>query len=171
MTEEQQLKKIAAGLAEWAQRNGGSVHVAHDHMHLLKILGGNPGTARIGILVAGETPRNDTYSDIETRMDRKFWIAISRGWSLEAYAGKSLVEGIAGGPPLFQLLREAKAAIRQLRFDCADEPTPYYKGYELLTFEGVTLDAYRIEIVVTSDDQADQAEPGPVDNAPQTDNP
>lgn len=157
MTEEQQLTQLKDGLAGWARQYGGDVHVAHDHLHLLTILGNKPGTPRIGILVAGETPRNDTYSDIETRMDRKFWLGLSRGWNLEAYAGKSLIEGIAKGPPLFELLRTAKIAVRNLRFDQAGESRPYYKGYELLTFEGQTLDAYRLEIVIATDDQAEPA--------------
>jgi len=160
VTEEQQLKKIADGLADWARRHGGSVHIAHDHLHLLKILGEKPGAPRIGILVAGETPRHDTYADIEGRLDRKFWIGLSRGWSLEAYPGKSLVEPYAGGAPLFQLLREAKAALRCLRFAADSEPVPYYKGYELLTFEGLTLDAYRLEIIIASEDEA-QPQPTP----------
>jgi len=154
---------IKSGLEDWRRTYNGQIHIAHDHAHLLKILGGDAGTPRIGILLYGEKPRNEADSDFETRMDRTFWIALSRGWTLESYAGKSLVEGIAGGPPLYQLLRDAKVAVRNLRFDADSEPVPYYKGYEMLTFEGQALDAYRIEITVTSDDQA---EPGPDDLTP-----
>ena len=138
------------------------MHIAHDHGHLVKILGGQPGAPRVGILFAGETPRHDRYSDIELRVDRKFWIGLARGWTLESYPGKSLVEPAGGGAPLFQLLREVRAALRQLRFEATSEPVPYYRGCELLSFKGLTLDAYRLEIVVGCD-LADDCEPEPAD--------
>ena len=151
MTEEQQLQHIAAALADWARRHGGTVHLAHDRLHLLKILGAQPGAPRVGILFAGETPRHEQYADLTNRVDRRFWIGLSRGWTLESYPGKSLVESTAGGAPLLQLLREVRTALRALRFTAASEPIPYYQGCELLTFEGHTLDAYRLEIIVASD--------------------
>lgn len=151
MTEEAQLKQLQLGLQAWATANKGTVHIAHDVPHLFRILGDNPGLPRIGILLVEEKPRNEQFSDVESRMDRKFWVAISRGYTLERYAGKSLVDGVAGGLPMFTLLRNVRDAIRSLRFDMADEPVAYYHGYELLTFEGITLDAYRLEFVICTE--------------------
>lgn len=151
MTIAEQLKFIAAGLAAWGKENSGSVKIAHDVPHLFKILGEAPGAARAAILFAGETTRNERFAEIEGRVDRKFWIAFSRGYTLESYAGKSLVDGVAGGKPMFDLIEEGRTVLRLLRFEGTDEPVPYYKSTELLTFEGVTLDAYRVEIEVAAD--------------------
>jgi len=151
MTEADQLKKIKDGLAHWCQANKGSVHVAHDLPHLVKILGEAAGAPRVGLLVVGEDPRNPDYSDVEGRMDRKFWVAVSRGYTLESYAGKSILEGVAGGKPMFELVAGVRRAIRELRFDIEEEPIPYYRGYGLLNFEGVTLDAVRLEFIICSE--------------------
>ncbi len=151
MTEEDQLNCIKDGLGDWCKANGGSVHIAHDIPHLVKILGEASGSPRAGLLIVDEQPRNAEWSDVEGRMDRKFWVAISRGYSLENYAGKSLVEGIAGGKPMYELLRTARCAVRKLRFDVEDELKPYYHGYGLLNIEGVSLDAYRLEFVICSE--------------------
>ena len=145
------IRLIQTGLANWAQAYQGSVKIAHDVPHLFKLLGENPGSVRAAILFAGETIRDENFSDVTSRVDRKYWIAFSRGYTLEAYAGKSLVDGIAGGQPLFLVIESARDQLRLLRFNQTDENIPYYKSIELLTFEGVTLDAYRLEIVVCAD--------------------
>ena len=58
---------------------------------------------------------------------------------------------MAGGKPMFDLIEEGRTALRLIAFTGTDEPIPYYNGTELLTFEGVTLDAYRVEIEVAAD--------------------
>jgi hypothetical protein len=151
MTIREDIEKIQAGMGNWAKLNKGSVHFAHDVPHLFKLLGETPGAPRAGILFVSEVPRDEENSDVTSRVDRKYWIAVSRGYSLESYAGKSLVAGIAGGKPMFDLIAEAGTAVRRCRFDANGESRPYYKGTELLTFEGITMDAYRIEIVVAAD--------------------
>ena len=155
---------IQNGLATWAQLHGGTIHIAHDASHLFRLLGDNPGAARIGILLHSEKPRNETFSDVETRMDRHFWVCVSRGYTLELFPGKSLTQGVAGGKPMFVLVREAAEALRALRFDAAGEPQPYYLGYELLTFEGVSLDAYKIAIAIASELQAEVVTPTDLEN-------
>jgi len=151
MTIAEQLNQLVAGLGAFAKENKAAIKIAHDVPHLFKILGDAPGAVRVGILFAGETTRTERFSEIEGRVDRKFWIAFSRGYTLESYAGKSLVEGVAGGKAMFDLIEEGRTALRLIRFENTDEPVPYYKSTELLTFEGVTLDAYRIEIEVAAD--------------------
>ena len=151
MTIKDQLTAIKTGLKAWQTQYTAQVHIAHDVPHLFRILGGNPGVPRAGILFAGETTRNELLSDVIGRVDRKFWVAISRGYDLEAWKGKSLIEGVAGGAPMFDLLSDARDTLRALVFTDGFEPNPFYKGIELLTFEGVTMDAYRIEIEVAGD--------------------
>lgn len=151
MTTGDQIKAIMTGLEQWRRKFSGSVDIAHDVPHLFKVLGESPGKVRAAILFAGQTSRDELNSDVVGRVDRKFWIAFSRGYSLESYKGKSLVDGIAGGGPMFEIIDAALDPIRKLRIGTEDEPVPFYKGTELLTFEGVTLDAYRIEIFVTAE--------------------
>lgn len=152
MTTSDQIKAIIASLEDWRKQYNGSVKIAHDVPHLFKLLGESPGSVRAAILFVGDNARDDHNSDIVGRVDRKFWIAFSRGYNLESYAGKSLVDGIAGGDPMFEVIDAAKDPIRKLRIGTEDEPLPFYKSTTLLTFEGVTLDAYRIEIEVTADE-------------------
>ena len=152
MTIADQLNLIKSGLDAFAQENKAQIKIAHDVPHLFKILGDGPGACRVAILFAGEVCRGgDLHQDISGRVDRKFWVAFSRGYTLESYSGKSLVEGVAGGKPMFDLIEEGRTALREILFTGTDEPIPYYTSTELLTFEGVTLDAYRVEIIVAAD--------------------
>lgn len=160
MTIAQQLTILVSGLEEWARENKASVKIAHDVPHLFKILGDSPGSVRVAVLFAGETIRDEKFADVIGRVDRKFWVAFSRGYNLENYPGKSLVEGLAGGQAMFDLVESGRQALRDLRFEDTDEPVPYFKSIELLTFEGVTLDAYRVEIELAADigDNIDEPE-------------
>lgn len=162
MTEIQQLEALKKVLEPLTRQYGGSVHVAHDQLHLFKILGETPGAPRWGLYLAGETPRNADRADIEVRLDRKFWVCLSRGYDLESYPGKSLTEGIAGGSPLFEILRATKLALRGQIIGTPDEPVPYYLGYEVFTFEGMKLDAYKLTLTIATDDLTDPvSEPDP----------
>lgn len=152
MTVQEQTQAIVAGLQPWCREFKGSVHIAHDLNHLFKILGENPGSVRAGVLWVGDATRDDLNADVVGRCDNRFWIGFTRSYSLEAYPGKSLVEGIAGGGPMFLIIKSAKDRIRRLRIGTDDEPMPFYKFTDLFTVEGVTLDAYRMEIMVTSED-------------------
>ncbi len=145
------MQIILQALQVWAQENNGSVHVANDVPHLFKLLGEAPGSPRAGILFAGETIRDPENADVTGRVDRKFWVAVSRGHSLQSYNGKSLMDGIAGGLPMFDLVESARDALREILLQGPGENAPYYMGIELLNFEGVTLDCYRIEIVLAAD--------------------
>ena len=145
-----QFGVILTGLAEFGTRFKCPVTVAHDQTHLVQIMTGAAGAARIGILVLRETPRNETYADVVGLLDRKFWICISRGYLLESFPGKALTEGYAGGPALYDLVDDLVCAVRALRFD-APEPVPYYLGFEQLTIADVKLDAYALTIQIASD--------------------
>lgn len=146
-----QLNIIRTGLGNWAKENNAAINVAHGKSHMFKILGTDAGSPRVAIMVFGEKPRNETYSDVSGRVDRKYWIAISRGYTLESYSGKSVVEGLAGGKPMVDLIEELRTALRSLQFPQTDEPVPYYGGFELMNFDGISLDAYYIEITVADE--------------------
>ena len=157
MTIADQMNLITKGLADWAKTNGGSVKIANDIPHLFTIRGANPGAPRAAVLFAGETPRNAEL-DLLGRVDRKFYVAVSRGRGFKLNQGESLTEGVAGGKPMFVLVEEAREVLRSLRLsDLDDEPEPYYRGIDLLTFEGVTTDCLRIEIQIAAQipDQVD----------------
>ena len=162
MTIADQLKKIADGLGDFCKASKATVKIAHDVPHLFKLLGDSAGSPRLAILFAGERIRNEDHADICGRVDRKFWIAISRGYSLENYPGKSLVEGVAGGLPMFELVEGGRDALRALTIGTEDEPLPFYRGTELMAFEGVTTDVYRIEIDAAADiGDLSESEPEP----------
>lgn len=159
MTIKEQMNKIIAALGEWCKTNNGSVKIANDVPHLFTILGVNPGSPRTAILFAGEVMRSPDRPETG-RVDRKYWIAVSRGRGFLVEQGKSLTEGVGGGAPMFQLVEEAREIVRAIRgATAADEPLPYYISIELMAFEGVTTDTYRLEVVFASDipEQLDNA--------------
>ncbi|MDE2106826.1 MAG: hypothetical protein KGL39_56950 [Patescibacteria group bacterium] len=153
MSTEDQLKAITDALRPWCAEFGGSVKLAHDRAHMLKVLGENPGAVRAAVMWAGDKPRDEMNSDVIGRADHKIWIAFSRGYNLEGYPGKSLVDGVAGGQPMFKVVRAAKSIIRKLRIGAEDEPLPFYHGTEMVNFEGVTLDVLLMTIEVSADDE------------------
>ncbi|MGA3268045.1 MAG: hypothetical protein ABSE16_14615 [Verrucomicrobiota bacterium] len=152
MTIAEQLKRIEGCLAGWVKQYSGSAKVANDVPHLFTILGVNPGAPRCAILFQREEPQSERFDDVAGRMHRTYWIAVSRGRGFMRQQGMSLTEGVAGGPPMFQLAEEAREIVRAIR-DCgtADEPLPYYRGIALMEFEGVTTDTYRIELILAAD--------------------
>ena len=152
MTIAEQLKAIEKALLGWVKQYSGSAKIANDVPHLFTILGVKPGAPRCAILFAGETPRSTNFEDVAGRVDRKYWIAVSRGRGFLLEQGKSLVDGVAGGPAMFELVEEAREIVRALRgAGTEDEPSPYYRGIELMAFEGVTTDTYRIEVILAAD--------------------
>ena len=153
MTVADQIKILIASLEAWAKATGSTVKLANDLPSMFNQLGENPGAGRAVILWAGETPRTELHSDVESRMDQKYWIAISRGRGLNADRSKSLTEGVGGGLPMFQLIQMARKAVRNAELGPDDELLPFYKGTELMAFEGVTTDCYRIEITAATDEE------------------
>lgn len=128
MTIAEQTRLLLAALEPWAAANAGSVKVAGDKPHLFQLLGASPGAPRAAVYFAWERPRSRKFNDLAGRVDRAFWVCVSRGRGFNAELGKSLTRGVAGGKPMFILVEEARELARALRQNDIDESRPYYKG-------------------------------------------
>ena len=151
MTIKEQMWLLLKTLEPWAAANAGSVKVANDKPHLFQLLGASPGAPRAAVYFVEERPRSRRFDDVVGRVDRKFWICISRGRGFNADPGKSLTEGVAGGKPMFVLVEEAREEARGARQDDIDESRPYYQGTYPIHLEDATVDAYYIEVVLAAD--------------------
>jgi hypothetical protein len=151
MTIKEQMKLLEEALLPWAAANAGMVKVANDKPHLFQLLGTSPGAPRAAVYFVEERPRSRRFDDIAGRVDRKFWVCVSRGRGFNAELGKSLTEGVAGGKPMFILLEEAREEVRGTRQEDIDETRPYYKGTYPIDLEGAAVDAYYIEVVLAAD--------------------
>ncbi len=100
-----------------------------------------------------ERPRSRNFGDVAGKVDRKFWICLSRGRGFSAELGKSLTEGVAGGKPMFVLVEQAREQARGIRLDdqTADDNRPVYQGIFPIEFEAATVDAYYVEITLAAD--------------------
>lgn len=142
-----QLTQIRDTLDGWARGHGGRVFIASDPYHLVTLLRENPKAMRCGLMFHGESKRGD-YEE-RGAVDRTFWVVCTRGQGLKLEPGASLVEGSAGGVPLFDLVEEARQIIRGIQFDPGTtETTPNYLGTEPFNTEGYLVDAYRIEFSI-----------------------
>jgi uncharacterized protein YbjT (DUF2867 family) len=160
MTIAQQLKATAKALKAWASGNNGVVSIAGDLEGMLTVLREVPGAVRVVVMFHREEKRGD-YEE-RGAVDRYFWVALARGKGLKIETGANLVEGTAGGAPLFDLVDEARQVIRGLSFDSdTTEVTPDYKGADPLTVNGLTLtDVQRLEFSIgTQLPAVDQSNP------------
>jgi hypothetical protein len=153
MTIEGQTKLLLKALEPWAADNGGNIKVASDKVHLFQILGASPGAPRAAVYFAGEKSRSKHFKDIAGKVDRKFWVCISRGRGFSAELGKSLTEGVAGGKPMFVLLEQAREEVRAVRLSDQedDDSRAVYRGTYPIEFEVATVDAYYLEILLAAD--------------------
>jgi len=148
----EQMEFLLKAVGPWAKQNGGSVKVANDKPHLFELLGAAPGAPRAAVYFVEEIARGN-FTDITGKVDRRYWICISRGRGFNAALGKSLTEGVAGGKPMFVLCEEAREMARGVRLpDQTDDDTrPVYRGIFPIEFEGATVDAYYVEITLAAD--------------------
>jgi hypothetical protein len=151
MNIKEQIRLLEKALEPWAAANAGSVKVANDKLHLFQLLGASPGAPRAAVYFVEERPRSRRFDDMAGRVDRKFWICVSRGRGFNAALGKSLTEGVAGGKPMFALVEEAREEVRGVRQDDIDETRPYYKGTYPINLEDATVDAYYVEVALAAD--------------------
>ncbi len=153
MTVDEQTKLLLKALEPWAADNGGSLKVASDKAHLFQLLGTSPGAPRAAVFFVEERPRSRNFGDVAGKVDRKFWICLSRGRGFSAELGKSLTEGVAGGKPMFVLVEQAREQARGIRLDdqTADDNRPVYQGIFPIEFEAATVDAYYVEITLAAD--------------------
>jgi hypothetical protein len=128
------------------------VKVANNKPLLFQILGASPGAPRAAIFFVNEIPRSQ-FADVGGKMDRNFWVVVSRGIGFNPEAGMSLTEGVAGGRPMFELAEEAREIVRGIRLEDQgpDDNKPVYKGIFPIEFEGVTVDALYVDFTLSAD--------------------
>lgn len=147
MTIGEQLQFIQQQLRPWADDTKGRLEIAADPVHLLGLLAVSPGAARIVILFDGEEKRGE-YEETG-RVDRKFLVTVSRGRGFKLDPGDALIEGAAGGKPLYDLVEEGRELVRALVFDReTTEGMPDYKATRRVQLEELTVDAYQIEFTI-----------------------
>lgn len=151
MTIDGQTRLLLKALEPWAVANAGTVKVANDKPHLFQLLGAGPGAPRAAVYFVEERPRSRRFNDLAGRVDRKFWICISRGRGFNSRLGRSLTEGVAGGKPMFTLVEEAREEVRSVRQDDIDETRPYYQGAYPIELPDATVDAYYLELVLAAE--------------------
>ena len=155
MTIAAQLNAVVAALKAWCETRGSTAEVAGDPFHLLALLQTKPGSVRAVVLFAGETKRGEIEES--GIVDRSFSVVLSRGQGLTLSPGDSLVKGAGGGPPLFQLVEEARQIVRGLQFEdtlvipidsLTTEVTPNYLGCEPFAVDDKRLDAYQLNFQI-----------------------
>jgi hypothetical protein len=147
MTIGEQLKQIRDTLAAWAIEVGGKVVLAEDVGELISHLTTSPGAPRVIVMFDSEDKRGE-HEELG-RVDRKFLVVLSRGRSMRLDTGEALLEGSAGGRPFYDLLEEAREAVRAIRFDReTTEGIPDYKGIRRVEIAGYLTDGRQIEFTI-----------------------
>ena len=159
----EQLEAFLAVLGDWAKQYGGVAKVAGDKSQLIALLSQKPGAPRVAIVFISEVPRGEINPEDMDRVDREFWIIVSRGQGFKQDAGDSLTKGAGGGPPMFDLVEEARDVARGVQLDPATTERPVvYGGMESFDPEASQSDAYAIKVKIGTDiggltsDQAEQ---------------
>lgn len=145
MTIGETISQTRDTLATWAEGQGGSAEIARDIVHLYALVRIKPGGFRVIVHFLGEEKRG-TFEEAG-QVDRKFWVVISFGQSLQLDKGDALIHGQAGGRPLFDLAEEVREQIRAISFDpSTTEETPDLRSITPFAIPSdVLLDAYTIE--------------------------
>jgi hypothetical protein len=147
MTIAEQMQRFHAALAPWAQERGGTAAKAFDQVHALELLQLKPGGLLVAVMFESEDPRGE--NDELGRVDRNFKVIVSRGRGFRLDTGESLVEQTSGGPPMFDLVEEAREVARRIRFnEDTTEVNPEYKGSGPFTVEGFVLDAFEVRFSI-----------------------
>lgn len=142
MTIREQIKLVEKSLTPWVRKNGGVLSIASDIYELCTLLQQSPKAMRVVIMWKSQDKRG-AYEEMGA-VDREFWVVVSRGSGMALKPGANLVEGVAGGRPMFDLIDELVTEIRKLSFAPATtEGTPDYRGTEPFSFEGYLTDAMK----------------------------
>ena len=154
MTIRDQSNLILEALAAWAAPRAGRAFIASDVIDCIEQLRLKPGVPAIALLWVDETPRGE--NEFLGRVDRTFKAVVSRSRGLKLQSGESLTQGSAGGPPMFDLVEEARELILSLRLpteegDVLGEDTvPCYKGSSPFEVQGLILDAIEIKFTLAA---------------------
>jgi hypothetical protein len=148
MTITEQAGLILDALNAWVADNKGRAFIAADAVHCVEELRGKPGAPTAAVLWESEEPSGRNAE--EGKVLRTFKIVVSRGRGLKLVAGESLAAGVAGGPPMYDLVEQAREIARGLRLE--DEPgelqLPVYQGCGPFEVSGHVLDAVEIRIAL-----------------------
>ncbi len=146
MTIKEQVQAVVKELNSWARTNGGRAVMASGPVHVLELLREQPGGVTAAVLFDSEDPRGEMS---ETgKVDRGFKLILSRGKGFRIESGESLVDGVAGGRPLFDLVEEAREIVRGIEFTAEggdpEDQVVQYRGTSNFEVQGFVLDAYEV---------------------------
>lgn len=147
-----QAKLVMEALESWAKSSGGRAFIAADALDCIDQLRLKPGRASAALLWNTEEPRG---LEVLGRVDDSWKVVVSRGRSMKLQAGEALIEGAAGGPPMFELVEAVRDVVLALRlppeeqFDDA-ELIPVYRGSGPFEVNGLLLDAVEIRFALAA---------------------
>lgn len=158
MTLAQQANLILDALKQWVANNKGRTFVAADPLDVIDELRSKPGAPTAAVLWFDEEPWGN-YPELG-KVLRTFKIIISRGRGMKLVSGESLTEGVAGGPPLLDLVEQAREVARRLRVEEDGElQLPVYKGTGPFEVNGFVLDAVEIRFGLFAQNPRQENEP------------
>jgi hypothetical protein len=114
MTIKAHLEAIRDALADWARAHGGLVDIASDPNDAGLRIQAGPGKPLALPHFLGEEPF-DEDSERTGLVTRNFTVVIVRAMGLAIDGSQSLMETLAGAAPFYELLEDARTAIRNLR--------------------------------------------------------
>ena len=150
MTIAEQLKMVEAALLDWCKTNRGRAFIASDAQDCLEQLRSKPASPTCAVLWYGWEPRGDLAE--LGRKDQLYKIVVSRGRGMNLVSGDSLTKGVAGGPPMFDLVQQASEVVFGLRLEDmpGEDQVPQDRGAGPWEVNGWLLDATEIRFSLTT---------------------
>jgi hypothetical protein len=144
MTIAEQMGMVVAALTEQLKALKGRAYPAGDVINVLDELRAAPGGPSAGVLFWTEDPQGE-YPELGKVM-RVFKVVLSRSKGFKIITGESLTDGVAGGPPMFDLVEIVRNAVLRVRMsdESGELQIPVYRGTGPFEAQGLVLDAYEI---------------------------
>lgn len=149
MSIKDQLIQLRTLFTAWAQADKHVVAIASSLADLINKLQETPGSCQVIIMFHREDKREPFEES--GMVDRFFWVSIASPQGLKADPAARLIEGQAGGKPLYEICESARdEVIRKTSFsNVTTEVTPDYKGMQPLTVGDTTAtDVIRLEFCI-----------------------
>ena len=148
MSTKSNLIFLREALTQWAKARQGTCAITADLLDVFGMLSTKPGGFRVLIKAKGEDPR-----DIEEApmFDRRYWVYLSYGRSMQYNPGDAWVKGPSGGEAWADLIDSCVAWIRGLTFDPdTTEGNPNYRGWKdvVEVHPGFLVDGIVIEFTI-----------------------
>ena len=125
------LRFLQSSLKQWADDHGGTVEIAADIVHLFALLSIKPGGFRVGLKAKGEDKRGELEE--VGFVDRKYWVCLSFGQSMQLNKGQAMVKGPGGGEAWGDIIDSCRDWLRGLSFEpTTTEVGPNYTGWHEL---------------------------------------